>query len=96
MPITSPALTLSVTLRSGMENGVAGLRLRLLISSSGSAFSMPSTASRTTACTSEPTIIRASEAAVSLRGSQWATTLPWRMTVAASHMRFTSSRRCEM
>ena len=31
-----------------------------------------------------------------LRGSQWPTTLPWRSTVARWHMRFTSSRRCEM
>ena len=72
---------------SGVANGVAGLRLRLVICSSVSAVSIPSTGSRTTACTSLPTIMRASDAAVSLRGSQCATTLPWRITVAASHMR---------
>ena len=35
MPITSPARTLRLMLRSGMENGVAGARDRFLISSSG-------------------------------------------------------------
>ena len=63
-------------LRSGIENGVAGARDRLLISSSAAALSMPAAGWRTTACTSLPTIMRASEDAVSLRGSQWPTTLP--------------------
>ena len=40
--------------------------------------------------------IRANEAAVSSCGLQWPTTLPCRSTVARSHIRFTSSRRCEM
>ena len=41
-------------------------------------------------------IMRAIEAGVSLRGSQVATTFPWRSTVAAEHSLRTSSRRCEI
>ncbi len=49
-----------------------------------------------TEATSPPTIMRARLAAVSLRGSQVATPLPWRRIVAVWQSRFTSSRRCEM
>ena len=41
--------------------------------------------------TSLPTILRASDAAVSRRGSQVATLRPARRMVALSHSRFTSS-----
>ena len=96
MPITSPALTSRLMFFSGIENGVAGLRSSLRISSEAACDDEASTGGRTTEWISLPTIMRASEAAVSWRGSQWPTTLPCLSTVAESHMRFTSSRRCEM
>ena len=91
---TSPARTSSETLRSATPKGpVAGSDNAVTASMGG-----PSGAwvPALTACTSAPTISRASEPAVSDCGSTFATTLPWRRMVAWWQSRFTSSSRCEM
>ena len=71
--------------RSGRRSQMSGLKFHPRL--------LPLVPSALTCAISLPTIMRASEAGVSRRGSHAPVTLPWRRTVARSQMRCTSSSR---
>ncbi len=89
MPRISPPLTSTEMFRRCTPCGSSGSIDRSLIKSRGRVAVRPDAAF--TSPMSAPTIMRASEAAVSSCGLQVATFLPPRKIVAVSHSRFTSS-----